>query len=91
MHSGENDLQAARRELSEELALEVTEVGPAELERCDPGSQFLIAFVSVSAVGHPRLIEHSEFRWATVDQLEKLEMAPADRVYVTWLKQRGIA
>src|SRR3954447_21032236 len=54
---GESDAAAAQRELSEELGVDVTRVGPAEFTIIDPGSVFEIAFVPVSIEGTPKCHE----------------------------------
>ena len=48
---GESDLEAARRELREELGIRVTDVGPVDLSVADPGSDFVIEFLPVAIEG----------------------------------------
>ena len=57
VEASETDLQAARRELDEELALRVTAVGPPEFTVADPGSEFVIEFLPVEADGEPQCLE----------------------------------
>src|SRR5437870_8881891 len=63
LEPGEDDETAARRELAEELGLQVESVGEAELEIADAGSPFLIAFIPVEASGTPVCHEHSALAW----------------------------
>jgi 8-oxo-dGTP diphosphatase len=71
---GESYLDAARRELSEELNVVVISVGRLLFKAMDPDSPFLIEFVDVGIVGEPEAIEHSEFRWCKVDEFKKLPL-----------------
>ena len=79
---GETFFQAASRELSEELALQVTSVGAVRFAQRDFDSPFQISFVDVSAAGEPVLHEHCALNWLTIDELLHVDLAPADRQYV---------
>jgi mutator protein MutT len=79
---GESLLDAVRRELAEELVLEVRGIGDLLFRADDPGSPFSIHFVEVFAEGLPRAIEHSEFAWVTPDELPAFLLAPADARFV---------
>ena len=80
--AGESWLDAARRELAEELAVTAVAAREPLLHVRDPGSAFIVAFVGVDIVGDPVLREHSALRWATPAELGDLDLAPADRVFV---------
>ena len=86
---GENDEHSIRRELHEELGVDVTAVGEEEFAIGDPGSPFLIAFVPAGIAGEPTAHEHSALRWATLDELEAMPLAPSDRRYVEFLRARA--
>lgn len=89
---GESDVHAARRELREELGVEVLAVGREEFAIMDPGSPFLIAFVPVTIVGEPVCHEHTAFVWATLAELAEFPLAPSDRRFVEHcLARRGAA
>src|SRR5260221_509049 len=60
---GEDFLSAAKRELEEELGLEVVSVGPILFERQDSGSGFLIQFADVNTRGEPQALEHEALAW----------------------------
>jgi mutator protein MutT len=79
---GESDAEAARRELHEELGVEVTAVGDAEFVVADPDSPFLIVFAPVRILGEPNCREHLAFRWGRPSELAQLPLAPSDRRYV---------
>ena len=79
---GESLADAATRELSEELDLAVTRVGPVLFDAADPGSAFLIRFVEVDAEGAPVAHEHDALAWRTPAEMEGLPLAPADARFV---------
>jgi 8-oxo-dGTP diphosphatase len=81
MESGETLHEAARRELQEELGLEVLSVGETLFSCQDPGSRFVIEFVEVQVSGIPQAFEHAEIRWATPQELRDLKFAPSDRAF----------
>ena len=87
LEPGEGDDAAARRELREELGVQVTLVGTELHAVRDPGSPFLIAFVPVRIAGEPVCLEHSALAWATVGELADYELAPSDRRFVQWLDE----
>src|SRR5688572_129502 len=82
---GESWLEGARRELAEELAVDVQRPGDPICEVRDLGSPFSIAFVDVTITGEPTALDHSELRWADRVELEQLDLAPADRAFVAQL------
>jgi 8-oxo-dGTP pyrophosphatase MutT (NUDIX family) len=84
---GEDWLAAARRELAEELCIEVASVGEVLLTATDPDSPFDIHFVEVEVAPRvsPEALEHSEVGWFTADELHGLPMAPADAQMVSRL------
>ncbi len=76
---GESIHDALDRELREELGVEVTRVGATVQAVHDPGSPFEIRFVEVEIEGVPRALEHIALRWARIDELSGIPLAPADR------------
>jgi 8-oxo-dGTP diphosphatase len=74
-------LEAARRELKEELGVEVLSAGEPVFRRQDPGSPFLIEFVEVQISGVPRALEHDEIRWLNARELRSLNLAPSDQAF----------
>lgn len=85
---GETDEETARRELHEELGVQVTAVGDEEFAIGDPGSPFLIAFVATGIAGEPTCHEHVALCWATLDEMDAMPLAPSDRRYVEFLTAR---
>jgi 8-oxo-dGTP diphosphatase len=82
---GESDADALRREIREELGVEVTAVGEPEFEAADEGSPFLIVFVPVEIRGEPEAHEHERLLWDTAEQIARLQLAPSDRRFVAHL------
>lgn len=81
----ESLLDAAKRELAEELGLTTVEVGKPLLSIADCGSPFVIEFVPTVIVGEPACIEHAELRWLYLHELPSLPLAPSDRKFVDYL------
>jgi 8-oxo-dGTP diphosphatase len=79
---GESHVEAARREMREELGVEVVEAGDVLCSHHDPDSPFVIDFVAVRITGEPRALEHEALRWVTPDEAAGLPLAPADRAFV---------
>jgi mutator protein MutT len=86
---GESRLDAAARELGEELDLVVIALGRLLLSVEDDGSPFVIEFYEITVTGTPAAREHSELRWLTVDELAAVELAPADARFVRQLLDAG--
>ena len=82
---GETDADATRRELAEELGVEVGTVGEALFAIADSDSEFLIAFIPVEIFGEPQCLEHSELRWGALTELAALPLAPSDQRFVEFL------
>ncbi len=85
LEAGERWLEAAQRELMEELGLEVSDVGQPLFRVHDAGSPFEIVFVPVVASGDPVPTEHQEVSWALASELADYALAPSDRLFVEWL------
>ncbi len=78
VEAGESDLEAARRELAEELNVRVVSVGPVTFSVADPGSDFVIEFLPVEIQGEPACIEHAELAWVPREQVLSYRLAPSD-------------
>jgi mutator protein MutT len=81
IEAGESALEAARRELAEELDAELVTMGEMEFSFTEPGSEFSIEFYPVEITGELRCREHTAFAWATPEQLLTLPLAPSDREF----------
>lgn len=82
VRENESDLEAARRELAEELNVRVFDVGATLFEARDPGTNFLIAFKNVRIIGEPQALEHEALCWATPLELVGYRLAPSDELFV---------
>jgi mutator protein MutT len=82
LHPGESLLDAARRELMEELGVEVLAAGAVRFAIRDAGSDFVIEFVDVEIHGEPEALEHEDLRWADALELSALSLAPGDDEFV---------
>ena len=80
---GESISEAARRELAEELAVEVISVGERLFELPDPGSPFVVEFYPVEIAGEPVPLEHAALTWARPEDLAGLDLAPSDRAFAS--------
>ena len=86
---GESVAEAAGRELGEELAVSVTDVGRRLHHVDDVGGVFAIHFHPVQVDGEPTALEHERIGWFTVSELTEMSLAPADARFVAWLKDGG--
>ncbi len=84
---GESLVAAARRELAEELDLDVTAVGDVLRSVGDRGSPFVIEFVEAHVVGDPVALEHEAVGWFTLEEMDSMPLAPADAAFAGWLKE----
>lgn len=85
---GETPLEAARRELAEELGVDADAIGPLLWVAPDPGSSFLIEFYGVQIRGEPAALEHEALAWVSPDELLLYPLAPSDRAFVEILLER---
>ena len=88
LEPGESLLDAANRELREELNVSAVSVGEPIYTVHDEGSLFIIEFVPCEIAGVPTCLEHSDLRWASLDDIQALELAPSDRKFVRFLLDR---
>jgi mutator protein MutT len=88
LEPGETIHDAARRELHEELGVEVAEVGELIFAIEDPGSDFTIEFHPVEIDGEPRCLEHSAHAWLKLGDLLGRPLAPSDYRFAAHLLSR---
>jgi mutator protein MutT len=83
--AGESLADCIRRELAEELGLEVLEAVPVDtVEQVDPPPALCLHFMEcrVGPEAVPVGREGQQVRWFTIAELGGLDLLPADRVFV---------
>lgn len=83
---GETDLEAVRREIREELDLEVVRIGEPLLDVRETGSYFRIIFLPVTVEGSPEALEHAAVEWKTLTEIAEVSLAPTDKKLVGLLR-----
>ncbi|MBA3656174.1 MAG: NUDIX domain-containing protein [Gemmatimonadaceae bacterium] len=91
LEQGESAFEGTRRELEEELGVQVKEVAPTLFSVADPGSDVVIEFTPTTIRGLPQALEHSEIRWTDLAALQLLDLAPSDRRFVEYLTPLRVA
>ena len=81
LKSNESWLNAAKRELNEELGVKVTSIGKNLFTHEDPGSSYLINFIEVNIQGEPTPLEHNAINWTTLENALHFDLAINDRVF----------
>ena len=82
VRGNETEVEAVRRELTEELNVRVASVGATLFQVTDPGTPFLILFKAVAIVGEPQAVEHTALCWASPLELIGFRMAPSDEMFL---------
>jgi mutator protein MutT len=77
---GEGIQQAARREVREEMGVELTSVGREIGALSD--DQVHIRFIEATLETEPHAFDHAELRWCQVSDLIELDLAPIDQRFV---------
>ena len=80
--AGESLLATARRELHEELGVEVVAISDAEFSSVDSDAGHEIVFVPTWIHGNPVCLEHIELQWATPREIVQMQMAPSDKQFI---------
>ncbi|WP_237068376.1 NUDIX domain-containing protein [Microbulbifer guangxiensis] len=83
---GEDFASAIRRELLEELELEVTFIGETLFTAQERDSPFRINFIGVETRGNPVLHEHAAIRFCSLEEMNELSLAPSDQEFVIHLE-----
>tara|TARA_B100000029_G_scaffold313923_1_gene306389 strand:- start:521 stop:946 length:426 start_codon:yes stop_codon:yes gene_type:complete len=85
---GEKPETTARRELAEELELDVTNFGSLLHTVQDEHSPFIIEFYPTEVTGDPVPREHTELAWLSSDKIATIALAPADRIFLSWFMSK---
>ncbi len=80
------------RECREELDAKVT-VGTVFMQLVHQYPDLTVELTLFNAVleGEPRLLEHNDLRWITVEEIDQYDFCPADAEILAALKERGAA
>ncbi|GAF72242.1 unnamed protein product [marine sediment metagenome] len=89
VEKGEDKEGALKREIKEELGIEIRVDALAHtLEDEIPWMKIRVFLYRSSILsGQPQCLECQNFKWASIDELKKLNLAPADKKILIWLPQ----
>lgn len=82
VESGETASEGLRRELREELGVDVVVGGRIGVEVPLTDDLVLRAYVVDLGSGVPAALEHAAIRWVDAEQLGAVDLVPADRVWL---------
>ncbi len=80
IHKGETVTEAIKRELHEELGVNVVSIGKTFAILSDELVQ--IRFLAVDIKDEPVALEHSELQWCNLTELTSVDLAPIDKRFV---------
>lgn len=90
VENGESGPEALVRECREELDVELN-VGDAFMDVTHEYPDLTVHLTLYEAGirrGEPRMIEHHDIRWITVEEIDGLEFCPADQVFLEEIRKR---
>lgn len=89
LEPGETSAQALERELREELGIEVRAGRTlARTVHAYPEITVSLELLSAQIVsGNPRLLEHTELRWAAKEEAARIALCPADKTLLSQLTE----
>ena len=88
---GEDGIQALKREIFEELHIEIQNIEfLMTVEHTYPDFHLVMhAYTCEISLGEPVLTEHVDLKWLSVEELDQLDWAAADIPIVKFLQARG--
>lgn len=91
VEQGEDGIQALKREIREELHIEIQNIEfLMTVEHTYPVFHLVMhTYKCEIYLGEPVLTEHVDMKWLPVDDLDQLDWAAADIPIVKYLKARG--
>ena len=91
VEAGETGQQALKRELREELGIDVeVQEQVAEVSYAYPELTVHLTLYGAAIVhGTPQLLEHNDLRWIALDEAYDGEFCPADQLLLAELRRRG--
>ncbi|MGD0591619.1 MAG: (deoxy)nucleoside triphosphate pyrophosphohydrolase [Bacteroidota bacterium] len=88
LENGETTEQCLRRELREELTIEIHSIERIQIQAAyyEDGGIFNVAYCSLSGFeGEPQNNVFEQIRWVTVDELKQMDMLDGNRPFVAKL------
>ncbi|MDD5496309.1 MAG: (deoxy)nucleoside triphosphate pyrophosphohydrolase [Candidatus Omnitrophica bacterium] len=87
---GETKADALRREIREELGVDIEVMDIAGIFEDEIPTLKIVIYLFDCKIkdGVPRPIECDDVNWASTEEMDGIELAPADRKVLTWLKKR---
>ena len=79
LEEGESLFDAAKRELKEEIDIEVLSAENPILSIQDKKSPFIINYCRVNIRGEPKNLEHKEIRWEKLEDIRNFELHESDQ------------
>ena len=90
VENGESGPEALVRECQEELDVTL-DVGGAFMDVTHEYPDLtvhLTLYEAEIAKGEPKMIEHHDIRWVTVEEMDELNFCPADQVFLDEIRKR---
>ena len=89
IEAGESAQAALKRELREELGIEIRPEEPlACIDYRYPELTIRLTLLQASIVsGIPQLLEHTQFRWTTPEAAAEMDLCPADRCLLNQIRE----
>jgi len=86
----ENEKDCIKREIREELGIEIEIIGKLENStfNYDTFSINLIPFIANYKSGIIQLSEHASYKWVTIDEMQEIDFAAADIPLIDQIKNR---
>ena len=91
VEAGESGPEALVRECREELDVEL-KVGGVFMDVTHEYPDLTVHLTLYEAeieTGEPRMIEHHDLRWVTIEEMDELAFCPADQVFLEALRRRA--
>lgn len=90
VEKGEDKETALKREIKEELGIEIKiDKFVRTFEDEIPSMKITVYLYKCSILrGEPQCLECQDFRWASIEEIRRLDLAPADKKILTWLDRR---
>jgi len=90
LENGETTEQCLRRELREELTIEIHSIERIQIQVAyyDDGGMFNVAYCFLSGFeGEPQNIVFEQIRWVTVDELKQMDLLDGNKPFAAHLAQ----